>query len=602
MSTTDGVVGVLLSAVLTVVVLSGPAAAAALATRGLWRHRPSLAPAYGLLGVGAAGLVVFFGWILAPGLGRLLAWTVVLGGALAAVALAVRLRHGDDVRGLLRSGAPVAAATVGLLVGTVGVFLLWGGSEGLYHLARVRFSHPLPIDNELPAMLAGRLLSGEDPRTPVGDWLSSDRPPLQAGLLVLVQAVSGWSGLPTATVAFTAGVVLQFAWAAPAYALCRVLTLGRRAGVTAVLFTGVSGSVLVNTVFTWPKLLSAGFLLAALALAGDLRSHVGRAPLVLSATAGLAVLALLSHGAALFALPVLAVLLWPVRRRFGLRGWLAAGGLAFATYLPWLLYQRIYDPPGDRLLKWHLAGVVEPNTHSFLSDLRSAYAELPWSTIVTYKLQNLTFPFSVPPWGAIAVEGVPTGLRASQFFTISGAVGLAVVPLVLLVGASIRHRGAAPTAAGAAGSVLVAALGSTVLWSLAMFGPGTTYLHQGSHVPVLLACVLPVAWLAGRGNRLCRVAAVALVAGQVAMAARLYLPTGTSGPLDTGALSALAVGVVLCTLGVVSARGDAQRPDDEGTQARRPKDAGGGAPGDPAAKARFTAIPQLPLAGARPQN
>ena len=46
--------------------------------------------------------------------------------------------------------------------------------------------------------------------------------------------------------------------------------------------------------------------------------------------------------------------------------------------------------------------------------------------------------------------------------------------------------------------MLVAALGSTALWSLAMFGPGTTYLHQGSHVPVLLACVLPVAWLADR--------------------------------------------------------------------------------------------------------
>ena len=40
-------------------------------------------------------------------------------------------------------------------------------------------------------------------------------------------------------------------------------------------------------------------------------------------------------------------------------GRLAGGLLALVLYAPWLAYQRLYDPPGDRLLKWHLAGVTE---------------------------------------------------------------------------------------------------------------------------------------------------------------------------------------------------------------------------------------------------
>lgn len=521
--------------VLAAVVLTLPAVASATATRRWWRHSPALAPAWGLLGLGVAGLAVFFGWVLLPALGSLLAWAIAVGSAVVLGRLALRRR--GLLPGPLAAAAPLVLVTVGLLLGTAGLFLLWGGPADLFQLARVRFTAPMPSDNEIPSLLAARLQAGQDPRTAVDGWLSSDRPPLQSGLLLLVHAIAGWAGPSAGVQAFATSVVAQLAWVPPAYALCRAVGLGRRAGLTAVVFTGASGSVLVNTVFTWPKLLSAGFVLAALALAFDLARRTGRSPAHLAGIATLAACGLLSHGAGLFALPVLVAVLWRARRSTSADGWARAAAAGTAAYAPWLVYQHWYDPPGDRLLKMHLAGVPDPDDRSFLRALRDSYGELSWSTLVHNKVQNLTFPFSVPPWGAVRIDAVPPGQRSTQFFTLTGALGLALVPLALLVAAAAvaraRHRTSPPVSRSV--GILGAALAGTVLWALAMFGPATTYVHQGTHVPILLAGVLPMAWLAGRGAT-GAVAAGVLVAAQATLLLVVYLPTDSPGPLDTGAL------------------------------------------------------------------
>lgn len=545
--------GVLSALLLAAATLTLPAAAAAAATRRWWRHSPALAPAWGLLGTGLAGLAVFFAWVLAPTAGAVVGWAVALGSTLWLVRVTVRGRA--SLPGCLAAAAPVVLVTAGLLLGTTGLFLLWGWPADLFHLARVRFTAPMPNDNEIPALLAARLQAGEDPRTAVTGWLSSDRPPLQSGLLLLVHAVVGRWGPAEGVQAFATGVVAQLAWAPVAYALCRALGSGRRPALVAVLFTGASGSVLVNTVFTWPKLLSAGFVLAALALAVDLRGRTGRSTAPLTAIAMLSALALLSHGAGLFALPVLAVLLWQARRSTRLTDWAVAGLAALAVYVPWLAYQRWYDPPGDRLLKWHLAGVIEPDDRSFVTALREEYGQLSWSAIVDHKLQNLAFPFSVPPWGTLQVDDVPPGQRSTQFFTITGAVGLGTVPLALLAAVAVatwlRHRG--PTTATRSAGILAAAFAGIVLWALAMFGPGTTYVHQGTHVPLLLAGVLPVAWLAGRGS-LGAAASAALLAAQTVLLLIVYLPTDSPGPLHVGSLSVALLGTAACVIGTLSAR------------------------------------------------
>lgn len=92
-----------------------------------------------------------------------------------------------------RSLAPLAEppAYMGLLALLV---LAWGlAAGGIDQPERVsasRFSHDLPPDNILPLAFANALRTGHVASPFFGDWLSSDRPPLQVGFCLLL-------GLPT---------------------------------------------------------------------------------------------------------------------------------------------------------------------------------------------------------------------------------------------------------------------------------------------------------------------------------------------------------------------------------------------------------------------
>ena len=72
----------------------------------------------------------------------------------------------------------------------------------------------------------------------------------------------------------------------------------------------------------------------------------------------LAVLSVLAHGGTAFALLAFVPFLIPLRRKVTAVGvaWCAAA--AAALYLPWMMYQRFVAPPGDRVVKWILAGVI----------------------------------------------------------------------------------------------------------------------------------------------------------------------------------------------------------------------------------------------------
>jgi hypothetical protein len=61
------------------------------------------------------------------------------------------------------------------------------------------------------------------------------------------------------------------------------------------------------------------------------------------------------------------------------RGWRAlvpAALVFFALSLPWLAYQRFYEPPGNRLVKWHVAGAIAPDARGVWQALTENYAQL----------------------------------------------------------------------------------------------------------------------------------------------------------------------------------------------------------------------------------
>jgi hypothetical protein len=304
-------------------------------------------------------------------------------------------------------------------------------------VARLRFSHSLPLDNEIPQLIVDRMAAGQDPRDAVAGWRSSDRPTLQSGLLLLVEPFTSAIGLHRSAGGLTAGIVAQLAWLPAAGALLRSLGARRRGVLAGMAFTAMTGTVLVNTVFTWPKLLSAGMVMAALAVVVETVRTGARLRQRRMALVGLLVaLGMLAHSAALFATPILLLLLL-VHRRQGLT--VRTGGIgvlvAGITYLPWLLYQRFYDPGGTRILIWHLADVHEPQHGDVLRHVAEAYRKAGWETTLANKWANLSKPFSGEPWAGISADGVDLHVRRSlEFFTFSGAIGAGWVAVLVLLG------------------------------------------------------------------------------------------------------------------------------------------------------------------------
>jgi hypothetical protein len=268
---------------------------------------------------------------------------------------------------------------------------------------------------------------------------------------------------------------------------------------------------------------------------------------------------------------VLAVALWWARRSLSVAGLAAGGLLALVLYAPWLAYQRLYDPPGDRLLKWHLAGVIEQNDDSFGRTLVTAYREISFGRWVEYKLANLAVPLGLEPPAGSRSLGILADLRAEQFYSLVGALGLALVPLLLMLFSAASHRRGhrpEPTPATRSAGLLLACGAGIVLWCLVLFGPGTTWVHSGSHVPILLATCLPMAWLIDRTPRWAGLLGIA----QLGLLALLYVPHNYPGfPALFSRRAAVTVVVALLLMGwaLRRARAEAAPTSDDRTGSSR---------------------------------
>ncbi len=255
----------------------------------------------------------------------------------------------------------------------------------------------------------------------------------------------------------------------------------------------VGGFAFVNTVFVWPKLLAGAFALLAFASLLE-RPPPDRVGAV--AAAGATAFGLLSHAGAMYATFGLVPLLWTHRRAVLTPRWLGTGVLTGGALMaPWFAYQRFGDPPGDALLKWHLAGVIDVEERfTFVGALRHTYGKLSPVDILANKADNLRLQvlgpdgwdgwFFTPGWN----DGFVEHLRVAQLVTLLPALGLLTIGLVLL-GPLHRTR--------AVGYVIASILG----WSVIQFGdvgPAGAFLHHGPYATFLLVFALAVTGLATR--------------------------------------------------------------------------------------------------------
>ena len=431
-----------------------------------------------------------------------------------------------------------------ILIGAfyLGYLYLWQSPQAPEILAANRFMTSLPADNIIPAFLADRLALGQSPKNFMGDWLSSDRPPLQTGFILLFRLpFDHWLGEPGPR-AFAASLLFQLLWIPGLWALLRGASARRAETLAVVGLVACTGFCLLHSVYTWPKLGAAGLVIGGASLFFD-RSSSSQ---LVRWTIGSALCALgyLGHGGVMFSLLALAPLTLLMRPNKTI---LAASVTVFVLIqIPWSFYQNFYEPPGNRLIKWHIGGVIPVDNRGALETICTSYRETSGSEIIKNKEANLAELFRDGPWLLFKLSPSDIkGSRAAEFFHFFRGLGFGSWLLFFIPWCAWRLRGdkAATDMIHAASLITGWGLLTLLVWVLLLFGPGTTIIHQGSLVPLLTLWTLPVVVLA----RWWRGSVIVVALAQLILFATIWTTPWSppEGPLSMGALMLLLTSILL---------------------------------------------------------
>lgn len=483
-------------ALFIVTILPAAAACVVAALRGVKRTLDLTTIA--LLTIGLVGYGAFWCYFLNHALGLIFSYVILLLSSATVIWIGIHRRRSPQLAALRRMLVPAFLVfTASLLMVSLG--FVYGRPNSVQDYAVHRFAPPLlSIDNFLPKMLADDVFAGNIPRPFFANWLSSDRPPLQAGMAVWHYA---WTRGNRDLVYEVLGSIFQLTFLAGLWAFLEAAGIDRRATALTIAAALFSGFTFVNSFYVWPKLLPVAYLLLLPAYFFTERySHIRADWRVGSMVGATAALAMLCHGGSIFALLGIGVALLMLRRIPTPRFLLAAGATAILLYLPWTLYQRYFDPPGDRLVRMHLMGTMEPGPEKLSRLFLENYEKLGWSSTVHYKIANLHTLVDTQSLGQDPIEVLTTFLRGGRQQRRAAVASLryvmflqwfwsldlfCIVPLICLVYAIYRRPG---TPEFRQSLVLWLCAGMTLLvWCLLLFGPGGTIVHQGCYFTEIAA-------------------------------------------------------------------------------------------------------------------
>jgi hypothetical protein len=485
---------------LVLTALPGTAAMLSLARRGM-RSVPLLLVIF-LATSGVVGLLSFWLYFAAPVVGETFSYLIAFGSAGLTAWLLWERKIDSEL--LTRLAVPLVLWALGTYF-IVFLGFLHGGEGDPLGTAATRFSVGLPSDNGIPIFFAEwNFHHGH--ATPIpefpGEWLSSDRPPLQVGYVL--SQMPFYRALPGQHYE-ALGVALQQFWIIGLWALLGAARIGRVTKSLAMITVLVSDVAILNGFFIWPKMLPAAMLLAVAALVltplwDEVRSKIWGAALV----AALIGLAMMGHGGSVFAvIPLVIIAAW---RGLPSWRWLGVGVLVGLLFMaPWSAYQKYVDPPGNRLLKYIIAGEPEVTQKGFGETLIDSYQRVGLGGAIHEKAENyVTMLGGGPAYEALhrAVDDVGDGnwssfldeVRVVYFFDLFPSLGLLlIVPLLM---ALARSRGRLrPTEWKLSLTIWAAVVIGAFFWGILMFGnlAGRAVLHAGSFaIPVMafVACVV----------------------------------------------------------------------------------------------------------------
>lgn len=469
-----------------------------------------------LVGSGATALVAFWSYYLAPSLGNLFAYASFFGSIVLVTWIWPALSEHRELLRRLRT--PLALWALGSLF-VVFFGFIHGGTETALETSGARFAtqpSQMASDNFIPWFFADWVFSGSLGSPPIFEpgWHFSDRPPLQVGY-ILAQRIFGWDAA-TLHVELI-GIVAQQLWIVGLWAVLEAARVPDRTRALVMVAALVSDVAIVHAFYVWPKLLSAAFVLAGLALVIDRRgTRLRESPSAVVLLGALCGFSFLAHGSTVFGL--FPVLLLALIRGLPKGRWLAAAAVAaLLLVLPWSVFQRYEDPPGNRVVKWGLAGVTDIDDRGTVEAVVDSYRETGLSGTLENKLRNFltmagTGPGTDNPgieWiqfhnafddTADAVADLAGGhfgraaseVRESRFSHLLWTFGLLILALPAIVVGALRGRvRVGPDWELACACAFVVVLGA-VVWGLVMFGnvPGRAVVLAGS-------LALPILGIAG---------------------------------------------------------------------------------------------------------
>jgi hypothetical protein len=531
------------------------------------RVSPAVHPvAAGFAGVGVVGMAVLAAFTVSAkaGISTVLAMTAAFfAGFVFAVFFdrerlrSVAARHGHAA--LLWLALALAYA------GFVSAADSGGGSwatNGLF--TPLRWS----TDNQLPMLFAEGLLDGT-PRATItfGSWLATDRGPLLTALLliprVLLMPLVERFGSSFMSIAYmTAGLTILASWAVVLHWFCR--EAGIRRVWIAALMAIVSPFFLFNTVYTWPKIFGASYVVIAfLVLARASQNDAAhRSAVILAAIC--AALAYLAHGSNALAVVPLALFFLPVARAAGAHALATGIGAAVLVYLPWAYWQYAIQPDGNALLRYAFTnsfGFDERHQPMWPAIVR-AYVQLGFHGWLALKAEDvrLLLGADIVSWEVAPYSpgiGFLGSARLADFFGLVRAVGTALLGLALLAvsrwtGAGMQANSQMLTRAALVG------LGGLVFTVVGFFPPAV--VHQLPYGSVLLL------FLAGAGAVASGPPLLAAVLVPLALGYFLIVwigaPLMIADRLMASGLAGMGFGVVLFALVLINLQPPHRRADD----------------------------------------
>lgn len=438
------------------------------------------------------GYLTVITYFISPESGRIISSLFLLSGAVVFV-LNDRPSHSkrdlDEAKMLLG-----AAASVFLFYLSVTYLYPWHGD--LYTLAGDRFSTRLPSDNSLPHVVAERLFRGSDVTALLGDWQVSDRPPLQSGFLLLTLTMAAVLRVDLSLVSALTAILMQISWLPAVYGFLRALTLSPTSGLYCTFALSLSGFFIQNSVFTWPKLAAASLCAGAFLILVARPKDFFSTPLI-SMLLGLA---WLTHGGVAFSflalVPWLIQFIWRSNHR--LKQVMVMVLLFVLTVLPWIIFQKVYDPPGDRLLKWHLAGQIESDSRGAFETIKDAYKHTPADELIKARMSNLRMQIGVGWKTMFSPEKAAAHKKKSDEFFFSArslSWWLLGLPALTFAYSALQRQKHSREAVKMHLSLLSWSLLTYVAWISLMFLPGSAVIHQGSYVSLIVLFALLAAWL-----------------------------------------------------------------------------------------------------------